>query len=227
MLVALRRFSHDVGIIRPMRSRWSRPRAGRIDVSESAANITQLLRAAASGERRDVDALMHAIYEDLRRLAVSHARGERGDHTLQPTALVHEAYLKLIDQRNTDWKDRAHFFALASRIIRRILVDHARERGAAKRGGRGVRVAIGDIDPVQPAEEYDLVALDAALAELAALDETQARIVEMRYFGGLTIDEIADALQIGRRSVDRQWAAAKAWLVFRLDCAQADDGHDQ
>jgi DNA-directed RNA polymerase specialized sigma24 family protein len=164
---------------------------------ETQGNLTQLLRAAASGHRRDVDALLAAIYDDLRRLAIRHMQSERDDHTLQPTALVHEAYLKLIDQRSTNWKDRVHFFAVASRIIRRILVDHAREKLAAKRGGRAERVAIEEIEPGAP-------------------PPTQAQIVEMRYFGGLTLEEIADALTIGKRSVDRSWQVARAWLCFRL-----------
>src|SRR5262245_4792238 len=146
-------------------------------MGDSAANVTQLLRAAASGERDDLDALMAAIYADLRRLAVSHMRGERDDHTLQPTALVHEAYLKLIDQRSTEWKDRVHFFAVASRIIRRILVDHAREKLAAKRGGASARIAIEQTELAAPPVGLDLVALDDALTELASVDPQQAQIV--------------------------------------------------
>lgn len=214
-----------LGIIRAPQPHRPRAVIGKRAVSESAGNLTQLLHAAATGQRRDVDALMAAIYDDLRRLAISHMKAERHDHTLQPTALVHEAYLKLIDQRNTDWKDRVHFFAVASRIIRRILVDHARERLALKRGGNADRVALDDIDAAGEAgsDGVDLVTLDAALSELATLDATQAQIVEMRYFGGLTIDEIAEALQIGKRSVDRHWAAAKAWLLFRLDGNDSGD----
>ncbi|MFN0133381.1 MAG: sigma-70 family RNA polymerase sigma factor [Phycisphaerales bacterium] len=185
-------------------------------MSDTPTDITLLLHAAASGDRRDVDALMAAIYQDMRRLAMSHMSGERRDHTLQPTALVHEAYVKLIGQRNTEWKDRLHFFALASRIIRRILIDHARERQALKRGGPGTRVSIGEHDVPAPARDLDAIALDEALVELARLDEQQARIVELRYFGGCTVDEIAELLDIGKRTVDRQWQAAKAWLFVRL-----------
>lgn len=181
-----------------------------------SANVTLLLRAAASGDRRDLDALMGAIYDDLRRLAVAHMRAERDDHTLQPTALVHEAYLKLVDQRTTDWKDRAHFFAVASRIIRRLLVDHARERLALKRGGGGERIPLEAAEPATEVPGVDLVALDEAVEELASIDERQARIVELRFFGGLTIEEIADLLEMGRRSVDREWQAARAWLFLRL-----------
>lgn len=192
------------------------PVQNRQPMSESNANITQLLRAAASGDRRDLDALMAAIYEDLRRLAVSHMRGERHDHTLQPTAVVHEAYMKLVGQRSTDWQDRVHFFAVASRIIRRILVDHARERLAQKRGGGAERISIEAASPASPVPGIDLVALDEALSELSDLNERQAKIVELKFFGGLTIEEIAELLSIGRRSVDRDWQAARAWLYCRL-----------
>lgn len=185
-------------------------------MGDSTADLTHLLRAAGSGQRRDLDALMAAIYDDLRRLAMHHLRGERADHTLQATALVHEAYLKLIDQRSTDWKDRMHFFAVASRIIRRILVDHARERLALKRGGGGERLKIDQIEVAAPLPDLQLVALDEALTELADIDAQQAKIVELRYFGGLTIEEAAEALSIGSRSVDREWRTAKAWLSFRI-----------
>lgn len=185
-------------------------------MSESGADITRLLRTAASGDRRDLDALMAAIYDDMRRLAVSHLRGERDDHTLQPTALVHEAYLKLVDQRNTDWKDRLHFFSVASRVIRRILIDHARERLADKRGGGASRLRVDDHEVAAPARAVDLLALDEALAELAELDEQQAKIVELRFFGGCSIEEVAELLAIGRRTVDRDWQAARTWLYCRL-----------
>ncbi len=191
-------------------------------MNDSNANVTQLLRAAASGDRRDLDALMGAIYDDLRRLAVSHMRAEHDDHTLQPTALVHEAYLKLVDQRSTDWRDRVHFFAIASRIIRRILVDHARERLAAKRGGGLERVSLEEAEAPAPERPVDLVALDEAMKELAELSERQAKIVEMRFFGGLTLEEIADLLSVGRRTVDRDWQVAKAWLYCRLGEGSAE-----
>lgn len=179
-------------------------------------DITLLLHAAASGRREDLDALMGAIYQDMRRLAASHLSAERSDHTLQPTALVHEAYVRLIDQRTTDWKDRLHFFSIASRIIRRILIDHARARLADKRGGDRTLVSLADHDVAGPAPDVDLLALDEAMEELALLDERQARIVELRYFGGCTLEEIAGLLDLGRRTVDRDWQAARAWLFLRL-----------
>jgi RNA polymerase sigma factor (TIGR02999 family) len=190
-------------------------------MSAPTPDITLLLHAAASGDRRDLDALMTAVYQDMRRLAMSHMDQERANHTLQPTALVHEAYVKLLDQRSTDWKDRLHFFSIASRIIRRILIDHARSNGAAKRGGSITRISVADQDVGVPARDVDLLALDEAMAELALLDEQQARIVELRYFGGCTIDEIAELLELGKRTVDRQWHAARAWLFDRLR-----DDHD-
>lgn len=190
-------------------------------MSDTPSDITLLLHAAASGDRQDLNALMDAIYQDMRRLAMSHMSNERRDHTLRPTALVHEAYLKLIDQRNTDWKDRLHFFAVASTIIRRILIDHARARQAEKRGGPGTRVSIGENDLAAPQRDIDLLALDEALVELALLDAQQSRIVELRYFGGCTVEEVAEVLNIGKRTVDRGWQAAKAWLFDRLQDHEA------
>lgn len=190
-------------------------------MSDETTDLTRLLRAAGTGERRDLDALLEALYADLRRLAASHLESERGNHTLNPTALVHEAYVRLIDQRCTMWHDRVHFFAIASQIIRRILVDHARARGAAKRGGGAARLPAEAMDAVAstpPAiDQPDLMSLDAALTELAAINARQASIVEMRYFGGMTVPEIAAALGIGARSVDREWQAARVWLFARLE----------
>jgi RNA polymerase sigma-70 factor, ECF subfamily len=187
-------------------------------------NLTQLLRATAKGDRRSLDVLMEAIYQDLHRLASKHMHSERFDHTLQPTALVHEAYFKLMDQRVTNWADRMHFFAVASTIIRRILLDHARERKAAKRGGGRERVSIDEIQLLEGTSRVDIESLDEALIELAALDPQQARIVELRFFGGLTIEEVADVLDIGRRTVDRQWQCARAWLYCRLAKSMDEDG---
>lgn len=196
-------------------------------MGQSAADITRLLRAASSGQRGDLDALLTAIYDDLRRLAASHMQGERRDHTLDATAVVHEAFVRLVDQRNTDWNDRLRFFAIASRIIRRVLIDHARAKQADKRGGDRTRLRIDDHDPGVPAREVDLIALDEALEELASLDEMQARVVELRYFAGCSVDETASLLGSSPRSVDRAWKAAKAWLFLRL---AGDDGpppHDR
>lgn len=187
-----------------------------------SADITFMLRAVAGGDREHLDRLLSAVYDDMRRLAQVHLSRERGNHTLAPTALVHEAYLKLVNQHATTWMDRLHFFSIASQIIRRILIDYARERNALKRGGAHRALSIDAVDPVAPSSDLDLLDLDEALNELAALSERQARIVEMRFFGGLTIPEVAAALEMGSRSVDREWQAARAWLYRRLSRGDAE-----
>lgn len=189
---------------------------------DPAGDITVLLRASASGDPRDGERLMGAIYEDLRRLAASQLRSERAGHTLHPTALVHEAYIRLVNQRTAEWSDRVHFFSIASRIIRRILIDHARERRAQKRGGGRRPTPIDGLEVASPIRDPDLIALDEALHDLASIDERQARIVELRYFGGLTIPEIAAALSIGARTVDREWQTARAWLFDRLSGSESE-----
>ena len=178
-------------------------RAAHQAMHEPDADITRMLRAMTGDDRGDLDALMAAIYDDLHRLAIRHMQGERDDHTLQPTALVHETYMRLVDQRSTDWNDRVHFFAVASRIIRRILVDHARQHRAAKRGGGEGRVPLDQVEIAANGSGVDVLALDEALRELGEIDATQARIVELRFFGGLTIPDVADLLSMGKRSVRR------------------------
>ncbi|MEM7754104.1 MAG: sigma-70 family RNA polymerase sigma factor [Planctomycetota bacterium] len=183
---------------------------------EQPADITLLLRSVASGDRAELDELMSAIYDDMRRLAAVHLRHENANHTIQPTALVNEVYLKLIDQRSADWNDRLHFFAFASQVIRRVLIDHARAKNAQKRGGGMLRVPMDPNIAHAETPDADLIALDEALQELAELNERQSRIVELRFFGGCTVDEIATLLGVGARTVDRDWTAAKAWLYARL-----------
>ncbi len=183
--------------------------------------VTQILQRLASGRREDVDRLLATVYDELRDLARRHLRHERPDHTLQPTALVHEAFMRLLDQRSVEWRDRVHFFGVASSLIRRVLVDHARARLRAKRGGGRRRLEIDVAEGVTPAADVlDLVALDDALNRLAGIDARQASIVEMRYFGGMTIEEVATALDMGKRSVDREWQCARLWLYAAL----SDDG---
>lgn len=194
-------------------------------MSTAPGDITMLLHASAGGSREDTDRLMAAIYEDLRRLAASHLRHERVGHTLHPTALVHEAYIRLVNQRSVQWNDRLHFFSIASRIIRRILIDHARERNTLKRGGSARPVSLVTEDVAAPERDLDLLALDEALRELAELSERQARIVELRFFGGLTISDIAAVLSIGSRSVDREWQVARAWLFDRLSEQGPENAH--
>jgi RNA polymerase sigma factor (TIGR02999 family) len=181
-------------------------------MSESSQDVTQLLGRWQGGDREALNALTPLVYNELRRLAQSYINRERPNHTLQGTALVHEAYLRLIDQRQVEWRSRNHFFALAAELIRRILVDHARAKVAAKRGGRNVKLSFEDA--VEPAvnEDLDLVALDDALQLLARTDPQQSRIVELRYFAGLKIEETAEVLQISPATVKRDWTVAKAFL---------------
>jgi RNA polymerase sigma factor (TIGR02999 family) len=187
--------------------------------NDSRDNLTRILKRVAAGDRGDFNDLLEAVYDDLRGLAGHHLAMERRDHTLQPTALVHEAYLRLIDQRNVQWQDRAHFFAIASQMIRRILVDHARSRKASKRGGGAQRLPLSELPELSAGgagDMVDLVDLDDALQRLARISPVQSDIVELRYFGGLTIEEIAKVTDKGKRTIDREWQGAKAWLFREL-----------
>lgn len=179
------------------------------------APLTALLIAWSKGQTDAPSELFEAVYEELRRLAAAHLRRENRGHSLAPTVLVHEAYLKLVDQQQVRWQNRAHFFALAARIMRRILVDHARARGAAKRGA-GARISLADIDVAGAAPDVDLLALDAALGKLTAIDRRQTEVVELRFFGGLTVDETAEVLGVAPITVKREWALARAWLFREL-----------
>jgi RNA polymerase sigma factor (TIGR02999 family) len=173
---------------------------------------TALLLASASGDQQAREQMLPLIYDELRRLAASYLRRERPDHTLQPTALVHEAYMRLIDQRQVDWSNRAQFIGLAAVMMRRILVNHARDRIAAKRGGSAERVPLTIVAEQIGAPEVDLLGLDEALDRLAALDGRKSRIVELKFFGGLTMDEIAATVGMSRATVERDWTFARAWL---------------
>ncbi len=181
-------------------------------MNTSPQDVTALLVRWRSGDREALDALTPLVYDELRRLAKSYLRRERPDHTLDGTALVHEAYMRLVDQRSVEWRNRNHFFALAAELIRRILVDHARARIAAKRGGANVKLSLDEA--LAPADEKDLniLALDDALVALAKADPQQSRIVELRYFAGLTIEETADVMEISPATVKRDWTTAKAFL---------------
>ncbi len=180
--------------------------------------VTSLLLEWNRGRGEALDELMPLVYEELLRVAKAHLGRERPDHTLAPADLVHEAYLKLVDQRHADWKNRAQFFAVAARLMRRVLVDHARARLARKRGGGAVHVAFDETIPLgTDASDVMLLALDDALTELGTRDARQARTVELRYFAGLTVDEAAEALGVSGMTVKRDWTVAKAWLRLRLD----------
>ncbi|MGI8961040.1 MAG: sigma-70 family RNA polymerase sigma factor [Bryobacteraceae bacterium] len=181
-------------------------------MTNPSEDVTKLLVNWSRGERGALDALTPLVYNELRRLAKIYLRRERPDHTLEGTALVHEAYLRLIDQRQVEWRSRSHFFALAAELIRRILVDHARARVAAKRGGPNYKLSLDDAMASAEEKDLDLVALDDALEALAHADPQQSRIVELRYFGGLTIEETAEILEISPATVKRDWVMAKAFL---------------
>lgn len=179
-------------------------------------DVTELLSRWTRGDREALDALVPVVYEGLHRIAARYLRRERPEHTLQPTALVHEAFLKLIDQRDVHWQSRAHFFGVSAQLMRRILVDHARERAARKRGGGRHHVALDDAFAISASNQIDIIAVDAALHRLASIDRDQVRLVELRFFAGLTIDETAEVLGWSSGSVKREWIVAKAWLQREL-----------
>jgi len=184
---------------------------------QPSEGITQLLIDWGKGDQAALEKLMPLVYSELRRLATNYLRRERGEHTLQPTALVNEAYLKLVDQRNPKWQNRAHFFGISAQLMRRILVDHARQHHAAKRGGMGQqRISLTGAEAFAQQPEIDLLALNEALDELARMDPQQGRIVELKFFGGLSIEEIAEVLGIGHATVERDWKMARAWLRRQL-----------
>ena len=175
-------------------------------------DVTGLLHRWQAGDSAALTELVELVHTELRRVARRQMRGERPDHTLQTSALINEAYLRLIDQRRVNWNNRAHFFAVAAQLMRRILVDHARSRGYLKRGGGAIKVPLDEAAAVEPARPPDLIALDDALTRLAGEDPRKARVVELRYFAGLTVEEIAQVLQVAPVTVMRDWSFARAWL---------------
>src|SRR5688500_13059984 len=186
--------------------------------AENSQNITRMLKDWSDGGNREaLDRLLPFVYTELHRQASRYLRRERSDHTLQTTALIHEAYLKLIDQREVEWQNRAHFFAVAAQAMRRILVDYARTRKREKRGGDDVKLQLDEAINVSGGEKsIDLVALDEALTRLSKFDERQARVVELRYFSGMTEEETAEVLGTSPATVRRDWNMAKAWLHSQL-----------
>ena len=180
-------------------------------------DITQMLREWSGGKREVLDRLLPHVHAELHRQAASFLRRERPGHTLQTTALINEAYLKLIDRQDVNWQSRAHFFAVAAQAMRRILVDYAKAKHRQKRGGNDIKLALDEVGKLAAKEKgVDLIALDEALSKLATLDEQQARVVELRYFSGLSLEEAAEALQVSRATVARDWEAARAWLHREL-----------
>jgi RNA polymerase sigma factor (TIGR02999 family) len=193
-------------------------------VNAPATSLTALLQAWGKGDLEARDRLLPIVYGELRRQAARQLRSERVGHTLQPTALVHEVYLRLAKPRRVPWQSRAEFFAAAAQAMRRILVDHARKRAAAKRAGDWTRVKLEDDVAIEGKQELDLLALDEALDSLAALDARHARIVELRFFGGLSVPETAAVLHVSTATVKRDWSLARAWLHRRLEAIEHSRG---
>ncbi len=182
----------------------------------SKHEVTQLLSDLQNGRTGAANDLLPLVYNELRRIAGAYMRRERSNHTLQATALVHEAYLQLVDQTRVDWKNRAHFFGVAAQLMRRILVEHARAHHAQKRGGDASKLSLEEAINYFPQKEMTLVALDDALKQLEELDPRQSRIVELRFFGGLTTEEVAEVIGISTATVEREWRSARAWLHSQL-----------
>lgn len=179
--------------------------------------FTELIEEARAGSRRPLDEFLPVVYDELKRLAAYQLSLERPNHTLQPTALVHEVYLRLVDQHSVNWQDRAHFFGCAAEMMRRILVNHAHSRNAKKRNEGRTLIALEDADEQAAGQsEVDLIFLDTALDELAKFDQTQAKIVELKFFAGLTNEEAAEVLNVSASTVKREWRMAKSWLAARL-----------
>lgn len=184
--------------------------------SSEGSETTQLLRAWATGDRGALERLTPRVYKELRRIAGNYMQNERPGRTIQATALVHEAYLKLIDVKNVDWQHRAHFFAVSAQIMRRILLDRARRRVAAKRGGATPRVNLDEVPDLASGRERGIIALDDALNALATVDSRKARVIELRFFGGLSVEETAEVLKVSPETVMRDWKLARAWLLAEL-----------
>jgi RNA polymerase sigma factor (TIGR02999 family) len=187
-----------------------------LPMAQGPQNITELLAGYGRGDKEALDQLMPVVYEELRRQAARYLRREQAGHTLQTTALIHEAYVRLIDQRHVQWQNRAHFFGIAAQLMRRILVDHARTKKRVKRGGSDIRVSLGDANVSVKGQDLDIVALDEALQRLSEIDEQQSRVVELRFFSGLTVEETAEVMGISKATVKRDWSMAKAWLHREL-----------
>jgi len=184
--------------------------------SPGPSTETQLLLAWTAGDRQALDRMLPLVYDELHRLAAGYLARERPDHTLQPTALVHEAFLRLINQREVDWRNRAQFLGVAAGLMRRILVNHARDRAASKRGGERERVSLSLVEVPSGGPDVDLIALEDALERLATLDERKAKVVELRFFGGMSVEEVGEVLGVSRATVEREWSFARAWLFDAL-----------
>jgi RNA polymerase sigma factor (TIGR02999 family) len=187
------------------------------DSSSPPGAVTQWLLDWGRNDKRGLDQMLPVLYEELHRLASQYLGREATGHTLQPTALVHEAYLRLVDQRRVDWRNRAQFLGVAANMMRRILVNHARDRAAQKRGGGAAAVSLSLVDVPSGRPDVELIALEEALQRLTALDDRKTKVVELKFFGGLTIEEIAEVLQVSGATVEREWAFARAWLYNAIE----------
>jgi len=185
-------------------------------MTSSPHSVTALLLDWSDGNKESLDKLIPVVYHELRRQSARHLRRERREHTLQTTGLIHEAYLRLIDQKNVRWQNRAHFFGIAAKLMRQILVDHARKNQAAKRGGMDIKLSLEEATLISKGRDMNLMALDEALTRLATIDPRKGRVVELRYFGGLTMDETAEVLEVSLATTKHDWSMAKAWLRREL-----------
>jgi len=191
-------------------------------VDRPAEEVTQLLQAWGSGDEKALEKLVPVVYQELHRMARHYMAGERPNHTLQTTALIHEVYVRLVQSRHMSWQNRAHFFAICAQLMRRILVDFARSRRYQKRGGAAVRIPLEEALVVSQDPPADLVALDDALKALASVDERKSRVIELRFFGGLSVEEAAEVLSVSPETVMRDWRLAKVWLLRQLDREKQD-----
>jgi RNA polymerase sigma factor (TIGR02999 family) len=206
---------------------WHRPKSGRFRrriaaIHQDPPDVTGLLLAWGTGDETAFERLVPVVHAELRRIARRCMAGERADHSLQATALVNEAYLRLIDVQHVNWQNRAHFLAMSARLMRRILVDYARSRGYQKRGGGAVKVTFDEGLPVAGGRDQDLVAVDDALEALGRIDERKCKVVELRFFGGLSVEETATVLKVSPETVMRDWKLAKAWLLRELRSGNAN-----
>ena len=206
-------------MIRHVTARVMKKNHSELSCRKRPHNVTDLLIAWSGGNKDALDELIPLVYDELRRQASRYLRRERAGHTLQTTALIHEAYLRLVNQKDVHLQNRAHFFGVAARLMRQILVDHARTRGRAKRGGSDIRVSLDEALAVAKDETVDLIAIDEALNRLAEIDPQQSRIVELRFFSGLSVEETSDVLEISPATVKRDWRVARAWLHRELQSA--------
>ena len=188
-------------------------------------NVTELLRNWSDGDKQAQDQLFQIVYNELHRQAARYLRREHPGLSLQTTDLIHEAYLRLIDQQHVEWQNRLHFFAIAAKVMRHILVDHARSQHADKRGGSDIRLPLEEAMAIQPAQELDFVALDQALTKLVKIDPQQGHVVELRFFSGLSVEETAKVLDVSERTVKRDWNVAKAWLRRELSTGEQAGTH--